>query len=59
MQNDHDQDEQRLSMDTRNIHRGNELPDALRVDRLDQVNAEAIRDRQAQEFTINPGRQKR
>ncbi|WP_160327129.1 hypothetical protein [Ferroacidibacillus organovorans] len=48
-----------LGVDPKNVHRANELPDALRTDRLDDVNFEAIRDRHAQEFTINPGRQKR
>ncbi|WP_156481937.1 hypothetical protein [Ferroacidibacillus organovorans] len=51
--------EQSLGIDPKNVHRANELPDALRTDRLDDVNFEAIRDRQAQEFTINPSRQKR
>lgn len=54
-----DEDEQRQGIDPRNVHRANELPSALRMDKVGKVNAEAIRDQQAQEFTINPGRQKR
>ncbi len=51
--------EQAMGIDPRNTHRGNNLPSALRMDKTKQVNAEAIRSRQAEDFVINPGRQKR
>lgn len=54
-----EKDEQKLGIDPHNIHRANALPSALRVDKTDNVNAEAIRSQQAQDFVINPGRQKR
>jgi len=53
------EDEQSLGVDPRNIHRANELPSALRVDKTDNVNPEAIRSAQSQSFIIHPGRQKR
>lgn len=53
------EDEQAMGVNPKYVHRGNELPSALRVDKTKQVNAEAIRSQQAQEFVINPGRQKR
>ncbi len=51
--------EERLGTDPRNTHRANELPEALRTDRLDGPNAEATRSQQAQNGVLNPGRQKR
>lgn len=54
-----EQNEQRMGIDPRNIHRGNDLPSALRVEKTKHVQEEAIRDQQAQDFVINPGRQKR
>ncbi|PWI57167.1 hypothetical protein [Sulfoacidibacillus thermotolerans] len=54
-----DQSEQVLGIDPQNIHRANELPSALRVEKTKQVNFEAIRSRQAEDFIIHPGRQKR
>jgi len=53
------EDEQTLGIDPRHTHRANELPSALRVDKTEGVNEEAIRSAQAQNFIINPGRQKR
>ncbi|MHB1630335.1 MAG: hypothetical protein ACYCVB_18520 [Bacilli bacterium] len=54
-----DEDEQKLGIDPDNIHRANELPSALRVDKTKPVNSEAIRSQQAENFILNPGRQKR
>ena len=54
-----EQNEQKLGIDPDNIHRANELPSALRVDKTKEVNFEAIRSQQAENFILNPGRQKR
>ena len=54
-----EQDEQKLGIDPDNVHRANELPSALRVDKTKEVNFEAIRSQQAENFILNPGRQKR
>ena len=54
-----EQDEQKLGIDPHNVHRANELPSALRIDKTQNVDAEAIRSQQAENFVINPGRQKR
>lgn len=54
-----EKDEQTLGIDPKHVHRRNELPFALRVDKVGKPDAEAIRSQQAQDFVINPGRQKR
>lgn len=54
-----EEDEQKLGIDPENVHRKNDLPSALRVEKVGKPDFEAIRSQQAQDFIINPGRQKR
>ncbi|MCI0181886.1 MAG: hypothetical protein OWR52_04810 [Acidibacillus sp.] len=56
---EHEQPEHVLGIDPKYTHRANDLPSALRMDKTKQVNFEAIRSRQSEDFIINPTRQKR
>ena len=52
-------DEEKLGIDPANVHRAGELPSALRTDKIGKPDFEAVRSQQAQDFVLNPGRQKR
>lgn len=54
-----EQDEQRLGIDPENVHRAGDRPSSVRAEKVKEVNEEAIRSRQAEDFLINPTRQKR